>query len=80
MHLGMEKYVKNPDIIGIFDMDNTTVSKASRDFLNTAQKSGKIVNAAPDLPKSFVLTADEVILCGQNTSTLRGNLQAAFLK
>ena len=38
VHLGMETVVKEDDIIGIFDLDSTTVSKHTRKFLNVAEK------------------------------------------
>ena len=38
LHLGEQKVVKKRDIIGIFDMDNTTVMKSTRTFLNNAEK------------------------------------------
>ena len=48
--------VNTKDIIGIFDMDNTTVSRLGRRFLPEAEKNGLIINATSDLPKSFVVT------------------------
>lgn len=48
--------VSKSDIIGIFDMDNTTVSRQGRDFLPEAEKNGKLVYSADDLPKSYVVT------------------------
>ncbi|MGN1114966.1 MAG: extracellular matrix regulator RemB [Candidatus Ornithomonoglobus sp.] len=48
--------VKKTDIIGIFDMDNTTVSRQGRDFLPRAERSGCIVYTADELPKSYVVT------------------------
>lgn len=36
-------------------MDTTTVSKKTRDFLNIAEKSGKVINVSYELPKSFVV-------------------------
>lgn len=48
--------VLKSDIIGIFDMDNTTVSRQGRDFLPRAEKEGGIVYSADDLPKSYVVT------------------------
>ena len=58
IHLGNGYVIKTRDIIGVFDLDNTTVSARTRQFLNKAEKSGKIVITAEDLPKSFVVTAD----------------------
>lgn len=43
------------DIIGIFDMDNTTVSRQGRNFLPNAEKTGKIIYTTEDLPKSYVV-------------------------
>ncbi len=49
--------VNTNDIIGIFDMDNTTVSRLGRTFLPKAEKNGLIINSTADLPKSFVVTS-----------------------
>ena len=51
--------VLDKDIIGIFDMDNTTVSRLGRTFLPKAEKNGLIINQTDDLPKSFVVTSSE---------------------
>ena len=32
LHLGEQKVVKKREIVGIFDMDNTTVMKSTRNF------------------------------------------------
>ena len=56
LHLGGDVAVKTDDIIGIFDMDNTTVSAKTRSFLQKAQKNGEIEDVTEDLPKSFIVT------------------------
>ncbi len=56
LHLGQETVVMQDDIIGIFDLDNTTVSKATRDYLSKAEKRKQVVNVSFELPKTFVLT------------------------
>lgn len=48
--------VPKDEIIGIFDMDNTTVSRQGRDFLPRAEKNGDLIYSADDLPKSYVVT------------------------
>jgi len=55
LHLGQDTVVKFSDIIGIFDMDTTTVQKNSRVFLNKAEKNGEVVNVSFELPKSFIV-------------------------
>lgn len=58
LHLGNDTLVRSVDILGIFDLDNTTVSKHSRDFLARAQKSNRVINVSMELPKSFILARD----------------------
>lgn len=56
LHLGQDTVIIEDDIIGIFDLDTTTVSKPTRDYLKTMQKCGNVVNVSYDLPKSFIIT------------------------
>lgn len=68
--------LKSEDIIGIFDLDNTTLSKISRDFLNKKEKEGKTITVGYDLPKSFILTDDGMIYITQvSTATLLKRIQ-----
>ena len=55
LHLGQDTVVSFDEIIGIFDMDNTTVSKNTRKFLNLAERRGEVVNVSYELPKSFII-------------------------
>ena len=56
LHVGHNKSLRSRDIIGIFDMDTSTVSRVTRDFLSKAQKSGDVINVTEEIPKSFILT------------------------
>ncbi len=62
LHLGQETVVREEDVIGIFDLDTSTVSKHTRDFLNKAEKEKRVINVSYELPKSF-------ILCNKNKET-----------
>lgn len=55
LHLGNNTVVNSNEIIGIFDMDNTTVSKHTRKYLAQRTKNGEVVNVSLELPKSFVV-------------------------
>ena len=59
IHLGNEMVVKDNEIIGIFDMETTTVSKNTRLFLEKAEKQKKVINVSYELPKSFIVTNDK---------------------
>lgn len=55
LHLGMDKVITFDEIIGIFDLDTTTVSKSTRNYLAKAEKEGIVENICYDLPKSFIV-------------------------
>jgi len=60
LHLGQDIIVDTKNIVGIYDMDTSTVSKWSREFLNRAEKEGRVVNVSYfDLPKSFIVCKND---------------------
>ena len=73
LSIGHDMAVRDSSVIGIFDMDNTSTSKRTRDFLSKAEKEGSVV-PCDDLPKSFILTSEygfhRVHLTALSTATL----------
>ena len=73
LSIGNDMAVREKSVIGIFDMDNTTTSKRTREFLGAAEREGQVV-PCDDLPKAFVVTAeygmDRVYLTSLSSSTL----------
>ena len=57
LSIGNDMAVRDSSIIGIFDLDKTTYSKKTVEFLNKAEMEGLVI-PCDDLPKSFVLTAE----------------------
>ena len=55
LHLGKGTVVPTAGIVGIFDLDITSQSHLTRRFLREAEQRGQIVNAAEDIPKTFVV-------------------------
>ena len=55
LHLGESTIVRKKDIVGIFDLDTTTVTKSSRNYINKAEKEKRAVTVSYELPKSFVV-------------------------
>ena len=49
LHLGMDKVITFDEIIGIFDLDTTTVSKSTRNYLAKAEKAGIVENVCYDI-------------------------------
>ncbi len=59
LHLGQNIMVRTQDVIGIFDLDNTTWSFRTRRFLEQAEREGRVIPLGEDLPRSFVLADGE---------------------
>lgn len=57
LSIGQDMAVREKAIIGIFDLDNTSTSVRTREFLATAEKNGEVV-PCDELPKSFLLTSE----------------------
>ena len=55
LHIGGQSMIKNSDIVAILDMETTSVSKKTREFLRECEKRGQVVNVAEDIPKSYIL-------------------------
>ena len=80
LHLGQSVVVHQKDILGIFDLDNTSYSFRTRKFLEQAEKEGRMVTVTDDLPKSFVLCQGKdgkpiVYLSQLSSATLRGRVE-----
>jgi hypothetical protein len=80
LHVGNNKNIRTKSIIGIFDMDNSTVSAVTRKYLNTKQKKGCVFSVSEEeLPKSFVLYEDngekKVCFSPLSVSALKGRIE-----
>lgn len=56
IHLGKDVAVPLKSIIAILDLESTTTSKITKEFLAVAQEEGFIENISEDIPKSFIIT------------------------
>ena len=81
IHAGNNLVLNSRDIIGIFDMDNTTVSRQGRDFLPRAQAEGRLLNATEELPVSFIVTEhknkDKIYLSSLSSKVLGNRAKKA---
>ena len=57
LSIGNDMAVRDSSIIGIFDLDNTSTSRRTREFLDRAEREGQVV-PCDELPKSFLLTSE----------------------
>ena len=85
LHLGNGVGVRKGEVLGVFDLDNSSSSPVTRRYLASAEKEGAVVNAADsELPKSFVVCCgakgQRVYLSQLNSSTLLKRSQSGELE
>ena len=78
LDIGKDFAVRDRSIIGIFDLDNTSTSPRTREFLNHAEQEGQVI-PSDGLPKAFVLTDEygfhQLHLTELNATTLEKRLK-----
>jgi len=70
LHLGSNVCADKADIIGIFDLDNVTVSAQTRNYLNALEREGKLITVSAELPKSLVVTSKGTYISPISVRTL----------
>ena len=58
-HIGNGVTVKKKDVIGVFDLDTSTVSAITRKYVNKNEKEGKLSYSDSDLPRTFILVEEK---------------------
>ncbi len=84
LSLGNTTIIYYHDIVGIFDLDNTTQSRRTKDFLNRGEQEGKLTALGDDLPKSFVVCSipgkgQKIYVVKPSSSTLKGRIETNSL-
>ena len=59
IHIGNGVTVKRSDVIGVFDLDTSTVSAITRKFINKKEKEGKLSYSDSDLTRAFILVKED---------------------
>ena len=84
LHVGNHKNIRMKDVVGIFDMDNATLSSVTRKFLGEKQKQLLVEIAAVELPKSFILFEEnglyKICFSPLSSAALRGRMSLSHLK
>ncbi|MCI6582920.1 MAG: DUF370 domain-containing protein [Oscillospiraceae bacterium] len=70
VHLGNEITINDKGIIGIFDIENTSLGNDTREFLKKSTDTGKIVNVSYEMPKSFIVCDNKVYISQISASSL----------
>jgi hypothetical protein len=71
LHAGNNKNIRERDIIGIFDADNSTISYITRKYLSDAERENRVISAKDEIPKSFILYREngKYMICFSQIST-----------
>lgn len=59
IHLGNETCISGDSVIGIFDIENTSVGKITKEFLSAAEKRGNTEYVSYEMPKAYVVCDDK---------------------
>lgn len=82
LHLGSQTTVKQKDIVAILDLETTSISKKTKEFLRQSEKKGILINISEDIPKSYVICRqdeDVVIYISQiSSATLLKRIEAGY--
>ncbi len=78
--IGNDCIINDKSIVAIFDIDNSSISKKTRDFLSTAEKEKRIFNISFDIPRSFIVCKEKnkkhiVYLSQLSSSTLQKRIE-----
>ena len=79
LHLGSDTVVNTKNIISVLDLESTSVSKYSKEFLKIAQEEGFVRNVSDELPKSIVICEEQgqsvVYITNISTKALSGRIK-----
>lgn len=81
LHIGSNISVRTSEITGIFDLDNATTSKITREYLKSAEDEGMVITVSEELPKSLIVCCPQgswqrVYISPLAPATLLGRLEA----
>jgi len=78
LHIGNNYTLDTRDIVGIFDIENTTVEKCTKRLLERAEKEKKCVYTTYEMPKSFIVAvkngSEKVYISQLSAVTLKKRL------
>ena len=70
LFLGGDVTVCSDDVIGVFDIEECSVSRTTAEYLNSCQKKSLIVNVSEDIPKSFIVATDHTYISNVSHRTI----------
>ena len=68
LHIGEGKILNKKDIVGIFDLETTSISKKTREFLRINEKKKNVIYVSEEIPKTFIIEKDKKVYISQISS------------
>ena len=82
IHLGERISIHDSTVIGVFDLENTTIGPDTRMYLNRLKKEGRAVEVSAEMPKSFVVCIENgkevAYISSISVATLRKRAKTMF--
>lgn len=82
VHLGAGTSIRAKNIVGIFDLETSTISKITRGFLKNAEDSLLVTDVCEGFPKSFILWEENaqirVFISRISSQTLQKRLKSVI--
>ena len=80
LNLGGAVLVRRESIVGVFDLDTSTVGGITKQFLRDCEKNGYVTTVGDGIPKAFVLTVENntprVYITTLSAQSLKGRAAA----
>lgn len=81
LHIGNDVMISTKKIVGVFDIENTSTGKITREYLNNPQR--KVITVSYEMPKSYIVCIDEngseeIYITQISVSTIKKRSEANF--
>ncbi len=82
LHLGRDTVVNTDDIIAMMDLESSSISKYSKEFLKIVEEEGFVKNVSEEIPKSFIVCEKNgqsvIYITNISTKALSGRVRKTF--
>lgn len=68
LHLGSNISIPLKSILGVFDLEFTTITGTTREVLKRAEMEGRVFNVSDDMPVSFVVVKELLSETGEEVN------------
>ncbi len=59
LHIGGKKIVRQEDIIAVFDLETTSMSKKTREFLKLSDRKKEVINVSEEIPRTYIVCSEK---------------------